>query len=449
MTHLALKNGSRVAVIGGGPAGAFSAYFLKKYSMACGLDLQITIFDGKDFLQDGPRGCNLCAGVIAENLYHALKREGIVLPEERILSRLDGYVLHSGEERLVLTAENGSRGRIATVFRGNGPRYSQFPDAISFDDYLLSFVRDFGAEVISQQIADIRFSADPSRPLQLQTQNAGNNVFEADLVVGAFGVNTRLAEQVEKMGFGYQRPATLLTYQTEIKLPSKRIPHELERKIHVYLLISRILRYVTLTPKGDFVTLTAVGHKGLDPKKYPLAVHNAIFSGSMPEERVQCACFPRIVTSSAVRPFADRMVMVGDAGYSRYYKNGIESAFITARLAAEAAVYRGVDAGSFAHFYHRSAHRIISRDNEYGRFLFFSNDIVSRLPLFRKIPVRLADPKNLSRSSRKFRWILWNMFTGNAPYKKIFLAVFDPGLQASILKESLKIVIDRLKKLLK
>ncbi len=449
MTRLALKNGSRVAIIGGGPAGSFSAYFLKKYSIAYGLDLQINIFDGKDFLQNGPRGCNLCAGVIAENLFHALEREGIALPEERILSRLDGYVLHTGEDRLGRTEENGSRGTIATVFRGNGPRYSQFPDAISFDDYLLTFARDFGAEVIPQPIADIRFPQDPSQPLQLYTRADEEKMYEAELVVGAFGVNTRLAEQVEKMGFGYQRPATFLTYQTEIGLPSKRIPHKLENRIHVYLPRSRLLRYVTLTPKGDFVTLTAVGHKGLDPKKYPALVQKAVLAGSIAEETASCACFPKIVTSTAVKPYSNRMVMVGDAGYSRYYKNGIESAFITSRLAAKAAVYHGIDARSFADFYHRSALRIISRDNEYGRLLFFSNDVISRLPLFRKIHVQLANAKNHSRSARKIRWILWNMLTGNAPYKKIFFAVFDLGLQVSFLNQALKIVIDRIKKLLK
>ena len=140
--------------------------------------------------------------------------------------------------------------------------------------------------------------------------------------------------------------------------------------------------------------------------------------------------------------------MVGDAGYSRYYKNGIESAFITAGLAAETAVCRGIDAGSFAEFYHRPARKNISRDNDYGRVLFFANDVISRFPLFRGIHMQLAASANEGRSAQKIRSILWNMFTGNVPYKDIFFAAFDPGLQVSLLREFLKTTFGRIKKLL-
>jgi len=448
MTRLKLKNGSRVAIIGGGPAGALSAYFLRKYSEDHGFKLEINIFDGKDFLKEGPKGCNLCAGVIAENLSLSLEREGIRLPEERILSRLDGYVLHSGDDRLELTAQDGTLGKIATVFRGNGPRYTQFPDAISFDDYLLTFARDNGAEVISHPVSDIRFPHDPSLPLQLCVQNGEGKVFEAELVIGAFGVNTRLAERIESKGFGYKRPATHMTYQTELRLPQDGVLKQLGRKIHVYLPRSRFLRYITLTPKGDFITLTAVGQRGLSRRCLPYLVREAFSEEEISWKTPACACFPRIVTASATRPYTDRMVMVGDAGYSRYYKNGIESAFITASLAAETAVCRGIDAGSFAEFYHRPARRTIARDNDYGRVMFFVNDFISRFPLFRGIHMQLAAPGNKSRSAQKIRWILWNMFTGNAPYKDIFNAVFDLGLQVSLLREFLKTTVFRIKKLL-
>ena len=63
-----LKDGSKIAIIGGGPAGSFFAHFAQKWSIQKGIDVSVTIFDGKDFLQRGPKGCNLCAGVIAESL---------------------------------------------------------------------------------------------------------------------------------------------------------------------------------------------------------------------------------------------------------------------------------------------------------------------------------------------------------------------------------------------
>ena len=80
--HLSLRDGSRIAIIGGGPAGAFFAHFALKYAEEMGINTTVTIFDGKDFLKKGPKGCNLCAGVIAESLNTKLKNEGIFLPEK-------------------------------------------------------------------------------------------------------------------------------------------------------------------------------------------------------------------------------------------------------------------------------------------------------------------------------------------------------------------------------
>ncbi len=59
-----LSNGSQIAIIGGGPAGCFFAHFASRIARDKGIDVNITIFEGKDFCQKGPRGCNMCTGVI-------------------------------------------------------------------------------------------------------------------------------------------------------------------------------------------------------------------------------------------------------------------------------------------------------------------------------------------------------------------------------------------------
>ncbi len=71
---LFLRNGSKIAIIGGGPAGSFFAYFASRYAVEMGIDVSIKIFDRKSFCQRGPRGCNMCAGVISENLFNNLER---------------------------------------------------------------------------------------------------------------------------------------------------------------------------------------------------------------------------------------------------------------------------------------------------------------------------------------------------------------------------------------
>ena len=105
MENLTLRDGSKIAIIGGGPAGSFFAYFAQKFALEQGIRISTTIFDGKDFLQKGPRGCNLCAGVIANSLVQKLSQEGISFPEKRIINRVNGYCLHIENESLLLTCE--------------------------------------------------------------------------------------------------------------------------------------------------------------------------------------------------------------------------------------------------------------------------------------------------------------------------------------------------------
>ena len=57
-----LVNGSRVAVVGGGPAGSFFAYFLLKMADAIDLEVEVDIFDPRTFNRCGPAGCNHCGG---------------------------------------------------------------------------------------------------------------------------------------------------------------------------------------------------------------------------------------------------------------------------------------------------------------------------------------------------------------------------------------------------
>ena len=46
-----------------------------------GKELNITIFEPKDFTKDGPGGCNKCGGIISELLVQTLAVEGINLPD--------------------------------------------------------------------------------------------------------------------------------------------------------------------------------------------------------------------------------------------------------------------------------------------------------------------------------------------------------------------------------
>ena len=63
-TGLILTPEAKVAIIGGGPAGAFFSIFASKLAKDINKKLDITIYERKTFLNQGAAGCNMCAGVV-------------------------------------------------------------------------------------------------------------------------------------------------------------------------------------------------------------------------------------------------------------------------------------------------------------------------------------------------------------------------------------------------
>jgi flavin-dependent dehydrogenase len=82
--NLELKDNSNVAVIGGGPAGSFFTYFALDFAQRVGTNINIDIYEAKDFTCAGPSGCNHCGGIVSESLVQMLSAEGIVLPPNAI-----------------------------------------------------------------------------------------------------------------------------------------------------------------------------------------------------------------------------------------------------------------------------------------------------------------------------------------------------------------------------
>jgi hypothetical protein len=76
---LTLTDNARVAVIGGGPAGSFFSNFLLALAERAGIELQVDIYESRDFSKPGASGCNVCRGSISESLVQTLATEGIRL----------------------------------------------------------------------------------------------------------------------------------------------------------------------------------------------------------------------------------------------------------------------------------------------------------------------------------------------------------------------------------
>ena len=247
-----------------------------------------------------------------------------------------------------------------------------------------------------------------------------------------------------------QKIGTSSLEQAELELEAGHIRRHLGDNIHVFSLGLSRVRLAAFTPKSEHVTVSVIGFKdaGISDLRELLAqpaVRSLFPSGDMLAAKY-CRCRPRLAITAARKPFTDRLVIVGDASCSRYYKNGIESAFVTAQLAAEAAFNSGISELAFGKGYFRKAKQAIFRDNFYGRLLFKIYDIASRYRLLAQTYYLVAgSDRGDDPIAQLARQILWDAFTGNVPYRAIFLQGLDPRLQARLTKTTIGLVVERIR----
>lgn len=446
MKSIKLSNNSRVIVIGGGPAGAFFSYQILKLARGKNLSIDLKILEGKYFLKSGPPGCNFCAGVLSETLMEKMKEIGLLLPSEIAQSSVEGYCMLTKKGRLFLYHPLSLK-KIVTVFRGNGPLFSNITKNISFDEFLLREAEKMGAEVLYKRVQSIELPGNPYDKVLVKTEN---ETFEADLVVGAFGLNTDLLTKIKNMGFGYKPPKVVKTCQTELNLGAKFVKEKFQDLIYILNMGIKDLRFSAIIPKGDYITITLVGKKDLTFSHMEKFLKTDFMKELLPEgfslPPQHCHCLPRIAITSAKKPYTNRFVIIGDASCSRYYKNGIESALTTATLAAETAINYGVSEEDFKKLYWRRARKIII-DNFFGRVLFFVNDFISRFRFILESHLRIINSSHFPSSILKD--ILWNMFTGNIEYRKIFLKSINPFLLFSMGFSGLIAILENISKKLR
>jgi len=428
---LLLKNGSKIAIIGGGPGGSFFAHFASRYAKEAGIDVSIKIYDRKSFCQRGPRGCNMCAGVISENLFNSLEEERINIADFCVQRKIEGYCFQAQDESVVLHHPvPGHISKIVTVFRGNGPLQSEHEGNVSFDDYLLNHVKEQGVEIVFDIVKSFKLPFRKGDPVKVISGDGNpKNEFDADLVVGAFGVNTGMMEKVGNMDFGYKPPKTVRTCQCEIMLSPEHIEKTFGNNVFVFALGKRELKFASITPKADYVTVNLVGRRDLTRKNLIDFLKHPAVKKLMPEKwkipNDFCMCISKIPITYAKHPYADRLVVLGDASISRSYKSGIESAFNMAKLSAYTAFKNGVSARSFMNGYFKPAKRLLARDNFYGIVMLKINDYISSNRQLANRQVKLVKSTEDTKTASLINEILWNMLTGNVTYKEILIKAMN------------------------
>jgi flavin-dependent dehydrogenase len=326
----ALQDGSRIAVIGAGPAGSMFSYFFLSMAETIGLDVGVDMFEPRRFCHRGPAGCNHCGGVVSETLIQRLATEGIVLPDCVVQRGIESYTLHMDVGDVEIATPLMEK-RIAAIYRGNGPRESVPLDTHSFDGYLLELAQQKGAKIINRLVTDVRREDD-----LMSVHCADQHSDKYELVVVASGVNSRLMEMLENQSHDFKRPGRTKTFICEFHLGREVIRETFGPSMHVFLLDIPRLEFAALIPKGDYVTLCLLGDDIDDELMERFfsspEVQNRFPGAIIPEHA--CHCYPRINIRAAKPAYGDRLVMIGDSGSTRLFKDGIGAAYRTAKAAA-------------------------------------------------------------------------------------------------------------------
>jgi len=428
-----LQDGSRVAVVGGGPAGTLTSYFLLEMADRVDLRLEVEIFESKDFLRPGPVGCNMCGGIVSESLVQMLATEGINLPPGVVQRGLESYVLHS-DVNTVRVQTPLEEMRIAALHRGSGPKGERSRTWDSFDAFLLTLAQEKGARYIHDRVVDI--TRDNGRP-RLRTKGGFEETY--DLLIGTVGVNSASLKLFEALDFGFRAPKTTKAAILELQPGEEWVRERLGNAMHVFLLPLPRLEFAAMIPKGEHVTICILG-RDIDNKlvqRFLAAPEVACLLPAGEGATPVCKCMPRLNLSGAHNCFADRIALVGDSGWSRLYKDGIGAAYRTAKACAITSVFHGVSRADFKKHYWPTCRRL-GRDNLAGKAFFIGGAFCRRLRFLRRAVLQMAsDEQALGSERRLMSMILWDAFTGSAPYGDIFRRSFLPGFMFRFAKQCL------------
>ncbi len=430
-----LTDGSRIAVIGGGPAGSFFSYYALEYARRFGLDLELDIFEAKDFTKIGSSGCNHCGGIVSESLVQELAADGLVIPSEIIQRGINTYTMHTEQGKRSIHAPTDEH-RIAAVFRGSGPRGCLDKSLKGFDNYLLGLCQEKGAKLIPEKVT-----------LLERTENgvmvgcSKSDMRKYDLVIGAVGLNINALELFKGICPSYSLPEVTRAYISEFIMKPGDIVRSLGSSMHVFLLDLPQITFGALIPKYNYITLVLLG-KDIDKDIVQNFINSHQVRSCFPEDfpvkrALPCQCYPYINIKQGNNAYADRVVLIGDSASSKLYKNGIGAAFITAKAAASPAVFEGISKRHFEKYY-KPICRDLDSDNWVGKWIFRVTRIIQKSAVLKRgLLYQVGKEQAKEHSTLRMSSALWDTFTGSAGYRNIFRRFLHPGLLFGLIRSTL------------
>jgi flavin-dependent dehydrogenase len=474
-----LAEGATVAVIGGGPAGAFFALELLRQARDASRKIKVCIFERRSSTPNTPPGsrtplqtasatlsgaapgappcwlgCNYCAGGISPRLYDLLRTLNLQIPPEVIQSRVQSITIQGFWKNIEI--EVPPHRRMLSVFRGSRP--TAIPNKVhSFDSFLLDQAIAEGAELIPAQVVDVTRGQSGFPVIEFRKGGDSGEALSrltVDFCVFACGVNEHgcgatkanpmLAAAMRLMP-GFKPPANRRTLIFELAARPE-IPALLRDSIFFVEYGSRKvpLEMCSIVPKRECITVVLIG-EAVDrisaPAENRELVHEFLrlphirrLLSPVAELHPVCLCSPRMVVGVAQRPYGYRVSAVGDLVASRLYKDGILSAHHTARALVEAMLQCGVDsAGLRAGYASTLGH--FRRNTRYAGLvffihrLFFSSSVLSRV-LYQAV---IGERKTTPAYHRQLEGILWRIASGDDEYGQILRYMFRPATIRAVL----------------
>jgi flavin-dependent dehydrogenase len=394
-----LREDGTVAIIGGGPAGLACALTLQREAARRGRACRILVFEGKTF---GVH-YNQCTGVLSPPLRRLLAEDfDLILPATLGCRDIAGYTLHGLRETVPLDGDEGEEHSLAVR-------------RVEFDAFLATCALARGITILPTRVTDLEFQDDGVSVF------TWSGTYQADVVVGAFGTSRAMTQTLRRRT-AYRPPPLMTTMAAKIHpAGAGDMPGLLGDRIHTMLPPLPRVAFGALIPKSDHITALVAGHGvrsddlaaflALPPIRALLPAgsdHQPCYTGSFP-------------IGLAGGSFGDRYVTVGDAaGLVRPFKGkGINSAFITGRLAALTILDAGISRAAFASFYRQCAE--IVDDLPAGT-------LVRRLAWLASHTVGLDRIVRLARHDPLLREILFDCVSGQHPYRHILRRAANPAL---------------------
>ncbi len=432
--NLILTDGSQIAVVGGGPAGSFFAYFVLYFAQKYDVEINVDIYEAKNFNLTGPPGCNHCGGIVSESLVQQLATEGIVLPSNVIRRGIQSYAMHFEQGEAVIDTPFHEQ-RIASMFRGLGPKGADENELISFDNYLLEMAEKLGANLVLDRVDELVKQNDG---IIVKTKKSNHKKY--DLVVGAVGLNKRALALFKSINPKLIEPETTKTHICEFKLSRDVIEEYFGNSMHVFLLNLPNIKFGALIPKGEYVTMVLLG-SNIDKKTVTSFINSSTVKNCFPKDIdiysiMPCQCYPSINVKGAKSAIADRILLLGDSASSKLYKNGIGAAYITAKAAAKTVIFDGISEKVLRDNFLPVCNNL-DRDNLIGKFIFIVTTVIQRSGILKKgvLNMVIAEQKK-NENNRIMSSVLWDTFTGSAPYTSILKRTMMPSFIVNLIKHS-------------